>query len=98
MFRVTCWPTSSPVGQQITDKHIRALQKAFGVPVVRLFPKTVQELDEKFAQRDDDQIPRNTRAPDPDVKPDIKPTRLAPPGRRWQIFHGSQTNNGRRPA
>ena len=37
--------------QQITDKHIRALQKAFEVPVVRLFPKTVQELDEKFAQR-----------------------------------------------
>jgi transcriptional regulator with XRE-family HTH domain len=37
--------------QQITDKHIRALQKAFEVPVVRLFPKTVQDLDEKFALR-----------------------------------------------
>ena len=37
---------------QVTDKHIRALQKAFEVPVVRLFPKTVQELDEKFAQRE----------------------------------------------
>ena len=37
--------------QQIPDKHIRALQKAFEVPVVRLFPKTVQDLDEKFAQR-----------------------------------------------
>lgn len=37
--------------QQITDKHIRALQKAFEVPVVRLFPKPVQELDEKFSLR-----------------------------------------------
>jgi len=36
---------------QVTDKHIRALHKAFGVPVVQLFPKTVQDLDEKFAQR-----------------------------------------------
>jgi transcriptional regulator with XRE-family HTH domain len=38
---------------QVTDKHIRALQKAFGVQVVRLFPKLVQELDEKFAKRED---------------------------------------------
>ena len=37
--------------QQITDKHIRALPKAFEVPVVRLFPKSVQELDEKFSLR-----------------------------------------------
>jgi transcriptional regulator with XRE-family HTH domain len=37
--------------QKVSDKHIRALQKAFEVPVVRLFPKTVQDLDEKFSQR-----------------------------------------------
>ena len=37
--------------QKVSDKHIRALQKAFEVPVVRLFPKTVQDLDEKYAKR-----------------------------------------------
>jgi transcriptional regulator with XRE-family HTH domain len=49
--------------QQITDKHIRALQKAFEVPVVRLFPKTVQDLDEKFAQRANDRPKKNPRDP-----------------------------------
>ena len=46
---------------QVTDKHIRALQKAFGVQLVRLFPKLVQELDEQFASRADrrsENIPR----------------------------------------
>jgi hypothetical protein len=28
-----------------------AFQKAFGLQIVRLFPKTVQELDEIFASR-----------------------------------------------
>jgi len=36
---------------QITDKHIMAFQKAFGVQIVLLFPKTVQELDEIYASR-----------------------------------------------
>ena len=63
IFRVTCWPTSSPVATQVTDKHIRALQKAFGVPVVQLFPKSVQELDETFAQREDDRPMKKPRHP-----------------------------------
>jgi transcriptional regulator with XRE-family HTH domain len=48
---------------QVTDKHIRALQKAFGVPVVQLFPKLVQERDELFAQRKDDRPKNKTRHP-----------------------------------
>ncbi|HXI72226.1 MAG TPA: helix-turn-helix transcriptional regulator [Verrucomicrobiae bacterium] len=36
---------------QVTDKHIQALQKVFGVQIARLFPPTVQELDEKLAGR-----------------------------------------------
>ena len=48
---------------QVTDKHIRALHKAFGVPVVQLFPKLVQELDEKFAQRKDDRPMKKPRHP-----------------------------------
>ena len=37
---------------QITDKHIMAFQKAFGVQIVRLVPaRTVQELDEIYAGR-----------------------------------------------
>lgn len=39
---------------QVTDKHIRALQKVFQVPVIQLFPRSVQELDEKFAKREND--------------------------------------------
>jgi len=37
---------------QVTDEHIRAFQKVFGVQVVRLFPKPVQDLDEKLAGRE----------------------------------------------
>jgi transcriptional regulator with XRE-family HTH domain len=48
---------------QVTDKHIRALQKAFGVPVVQLFPKLVQERDELFAQRKDDRPMKKSRHP-----------------------------------
>ena len=48
---------------QVTDKHIRALQKAFGVPVVQLFPKLVQELDETFAQCKDDSPMKKPRHP-----------------------------------
>ena len=46
---------------QVTDKHIRALQKAFGVPVVQLFPELVRELDEKFAKREDDSPKKKPR-------------------------------------
>ena len=48
---------------QVTDKHIQALQKAFGVPVVQLFPKLVQERDELFAQRKDDRPMKKSRHP-----------------------------------
>jgi transcriptional regulator with XRE-family HTH domain len=34
---------------QVTDRHIKALQKAFGVQISRLFPPSVQELDGKLA-------------------------------------------------
>jgi ribosome-binding protein aMBF1 (putative translation factor) len=37
---------------QITDRHISAFQKVFGVCVIELFPKAVQELDEKLASRE----------------------------------------------
>ena len=37
---------------QITDDHITAFQKVFQVEVIKLFPKAVQELDERFAARD----------------------------------------------
>jgi len=33
---------------QVTDKHIEALQKAFEVEIIRLFPKPIQERDVKF--------------------------------------------------
>ena len=36
---------------QVTDKHIEALQKAFEVEVIRLFPKSIQERDVIFANR-----------------------------------------------
>ena len=36
---------------QVTDRHIKALQKAFGVQIARLFPPAVQELDEKLNGR-----------------------------------------------
>jgi transcriptional regulator with XRE-family HTH domain len=38
---------------QVTDKHIIAFQKVFGVRVVRLFPPPVQELDDKLAAREE---------------------------------------------
>jgi transcriptional regulator with XRE-family HTH domain len=34
---------------QVTDEHILAFQKVFRVPIVMLFPKSDQELDERFA-------------------------------------------------
>jgi transcriptional regulator with XRE-family HTH domain len=37
---------------QVTDLHIIALQKVFAVRVILLFPRTVQELDEKFVVRE----------------------------------------------
>jgi len=37
---------------QVTDKHIEALQKAFGVQVIQLFPKSTQERDVIFANRE----------------------------------------------
>jgi len=37
---------------KVTDAHIRAFQKVFGVRIVMLFPKAVQELDEKLASRE----------------------------------------------
>jgi transcriptional regulator with XRE-family HTH domain len=48
---------------QVTDKHIRALHKVFGVPVIQLFPKLVQELDEIFTQRADDGPGKKTSHP-----------------------------------
>jgi transcriptional regulator with XRE-family HTH domain len=45
----------------VTDNHIKAFQKAFGVPVVRLFPKSVQDLDETFARREADRAGRLAR-------------------------------------
>jgi transcriptional regulator with XRE-family HTH domain len=36
---------------QVTDRHIKALQKAFGVQIARLFPTSVQELDGKLNGR-----------------------------------------------
>ena len=36
---------------QVTDKHIEALQKAFEVEIVRLFPKSTQERDAIYASR-----------------------------------------------
>jgi transcriptional regulator with XRE-family HTH domain len=46
---------------QVTDEHIRAFQKVFGVPVARLFPKSVQEMDETFARREDNSGRKKTR-------------------------------------
>jgi transcriptional regulator with XRE-family HTH domain len=37
---------------QVTDKHIAALQKAFKVQVIQLFPKSTQEWDVIFANRE----------------------------------------------
>ena len=37
---------------QVTDKHIMAFQKVFGVQLVLLFPGSVQELDAQFARRE----------------------------------------------
>ena len=34
---------------QITDEHIMAFQQVFGVRIILFFPKSVQELDEKYA-------------------------------------------------
>src|SRR5260221_10753142 len=39
---------------QVTDVHIVAFQKVFGVRVARLFPETVQELDGKLTEREED--------------------------------------------
>ena len=36
---------------QGTDFHLKALQKAFGVRIIAFFPKSIQDLDEKFANR-----------------------------------------------
>ncbi len=36
---------------QITDEHIMAFQKVFGVRIILLFPKAAQELDEKYASQ-----------------------------------------------
>lgn len=33
-----------------TDEFIIALQKVFRLPIIRLFPKAIQELDEKFTK------------------------------------------------
>ncbi len=48
---------------QVTDKHIRALQRAFRVQVIRLFPQSVQELDEQFAKREKDRPRKKPRHP-----------------------------------
>ena len=37
---------------QGTDFHLKALQKAFGVRIIAFFPKTIQDLDEKFSNRE----------------------------------------------
>jgi transcriptional regulator with XRE-family HTH domain len=37
---------------QVTDRHIMGLQRAFGMRIILLFPKAVQELDEKYAQHE----------------------------------------------
>ena len=37
---------------QITDEHIMAFQQVFGVRIILFFPKSVQELDEKYAARE----------------------------------------------
>jgi transcriptional regulator with XRE-family HTH domain len=37
---------------QVTDEHIMAFQNVFGVRIILLFPKPVQERDEKFAQQE----------------------------------------------
>ncbi len=37
---------------QVPDDLIPEFQKAFAVSIVRFFPRAVQELDEKFAQRE----------------------------------------------
>jgi transcriptional regulator with XRE-family HTH domain len=36
---------------KISDDLIAGLQKVFRIPIVRLFPKEIQDLDEKFARR-----------------------------------------------
>jgi transcriptional regulator with XRE-family HTH domain len=46
---------------QVTDKHIRAFQKVFEVPVVQLFPKLVQKLDETFAKPESDRPKKKLR-------------------------------------
>ena len=48
---------------QVTDKHIIALQRAFQVQVIRLFPQSVQELDEQFAKREKDRPRKKPRHP-----------------------------------
>lgn len=37
---------------KVTDEQVVGLQRAFGVRIILLFPKAVQELDEKFAERE----------------------------------------------
>ena len=37
---------------QVTDEHIIAFQKVFGICLVRLFPEAVQEFDVKLADRE----------------------------------------------
>lgn len=37
---------------QITDEHLIAFQKVFGVRLIRFFPKPVQDLDEQYAARE----------------------------------------------
>jgi ribosome-binding protein aMBF1 (putative translation factor) len=45
---------------QVTDKHIRAFQMVFGVCIATLFPKSMQELDEKLSSREARPPTKNT--------------------------------------
>jgi transcriptional regulator with XRE-family HTH domain len=46
---------------QITDYFLVGCQKVFRTPLIRLFPPEVQVMDEKFAQRENDQANRPRR-------------------------------------
>jgi transcriptional regulator with XRE-family HTH domain len=35
---------------KVTEDWILALQKVFHIPIIRLFPKEIQDLDEEFAK------------------------------------------------
>lgn len=50
---------------KVSDEVIMGLQRVFRIPIIRLFPKAVQDLDEKFAQRVAAQLANPTSAKKP---------------------------------